>query len=272
MSDRTQPTDRLPRLPRTLPIALGIVVLSAAYLLLAQKAAGVRYDEVADSTSNLRDMVLVPVGLGAVLLAALWSWLRWGRQVLVDSPAMRPRRIFWVPVLALVAMIVVQATQPDWGELSTGFIIVGLLGAAAVGFTEELLVRGLLLDGARAQHGEAYAFFFTSIVFGLLHGLNVLNGQDLDTTITQVLVTTLTGMSLYCARRVAGTLVFAMVLHALFDFVLLMQGTSHTESGSAVASPDQVIAAIATYAGWISLIVVIVLLVRRRDRRVHVAG
>lgn len=56
-----------------------------------------------------------------------------------------------------------------WSERSFGLIALITLGTLMVGFGEELVMRGILLNAVRARHGELAVLFITSIVFGLAH-------------------------------------------------------------------------------------------------------
>ena len=63
------------------------------------------------------------------------------------------------------------------------------------------------------------------VVFGCLHGLNIINGQALIPTIQQVILAGLTGGVFYTIYRKTGLLVVPMILHALMDFSILTIGT-----------------------------------------------
>ena len=98
------------------------------------------------------------------------------------------------------------------------------VGFALVGFSEELMTRGLLVTGFRAQLVEVWVAGGTAVLFGMMHGLNVFFGQDASTTVKQVLGTIPMGVLFYVCRRVTGSLVPAMVIHALVDFSLVVFG------------------------------------------------
>jgi len=67
-------------------------------------------------------------------------------------------------------------------------------------------------------------WFLSSLTFGLMHLVNLVDGQALGQTLFQVLSAFLFGTALYILRRVTGTLVWAMVLHALWDFSVFAAG------------------------------------------------
>jgi uncharacterized protein len=96
-----------------------------------------------------------------------------------------------------------------------------VLGSIGVGFCEELAIRGLLPTGLRGTLTEGRAWFWSTLLFGLLHLPNWVFGAG-PGAIAQVGMAFLAGTTLYLLRRGAGTLVAAMLLHAIWDFSSLI--------------------------------------------------
>jgi len=81
-------------------------------------------------------------------------------------------------------------------------VVYAAIGTMLVGHSEELLIRGLLIRGVRGSGApEIGVFFASSIAFGLLHGINVLNRQSVRTTVIQVIFTAVFGGAMYTSRR-----------------------------------------------------------------------
>jgi membrane protease YdiL (CAAX protease family) len=198
---------------RTGFVAVGLYL---AVLLVGVLISGVNYDEIGDSTSNLVGAVLVPVGIGALVLAGLTSWLGWWGPALREAPC-GPRWFLLLPVAVLLIPVLNLLTEdiPDRG--AQFFLILGL-AMLLVGFSEELLTRGLLLTGLRSSVTEVQVWLFTSLTFGLIHGINLVFGQDLGSTLIQVASATTLGSTFYAIRRVTGFLPVCMLLHAFWDF------------------------------------------------------
>ena len=111
------------------------------------------------------------------------------------------------------------------GSPDTTLIITIFVATVFVGYSEELLTRGLLVQGARGSGlSEVKVFLIVMIVFALFHGINFLVGQNAITTLQQIF-TGLAGGVFYTIFRKTGLLVVVMVLHGLFDFSLLSQST-----------------------------------------------
>lgn len=239
LTDQLHTADASPSAPRVRPSlvpALGVfVVYLVAIVGLSELfASDVDYTELAASSENFRDGVVLPIGVVSVLLAVVTSYFGWWKPVFFE-PRTTPRWLTIWPVLAIVSFVVNIAIDAD--QWDAGFFVLLLIGFAFVGFSEELMTRGLLLTGARAQYREPIAWLISTACFGLMHGLNALNGQDTGTTAVQVASTMGTGTLLYFARRIGGTLILAMALHAFFDSTLIVHGGPGAELNSDTASP-----------------------------------
>jgi uncharacterized protein len=99
-----------------------------------------------------------------------------------------------------------------------------------VGFCEEITYRGLLLTSLRSKLSDGWVCILTSVIFGLIHGSHIMLGQDISTTISQFFFAALMGFSLYMVRRVTGSLIWAMLLHGLWDVSVFMSNYASTVS------------------------------------------
>ncbi|WP_350350069.1 CPBP family glutamic-type intramembrane protease [Agromyces sp. G08B096] len=106
-----------------------------------------------------------------------------------------------------------------------------------VGFTEEMATRGLLLVGLRSRLHEGWVWFISTAAFAVMHLTNALGGQGLDLTMTQVGMAFLGGTVFYILRRTTGTLIWAMVLHGLWDFSTFAVGHGTAGPLAPLASP-----------------------------------
>jgi uncharacterized protein len=145
-------------------------------------------------------------------------------------------------------------------QTATWLLVLGV-GTLLIGFGEELLTRGTGLVGLRGRFAEPLSWFFSCLIFALLHGLNVLFGQGALDTVTQVGAAFAAGTVLYLLRRLAGSLIPCMLVHAFFDF------TTFTLPADAAASGSPWLAlGLAQYPAFI-LAFVGVFLVLRKDAR-----
>ena len=213
-------------------VGIVLFVVYAAIFSVLFLASGVDYDAVGDTTSNVMKAIVLPVGVGALGLLLVTYLFGWWRPVFRDEDR-APRWTLLIPAFMAAAIVVGLATA-DWGGRGSSFIVWLLVGTLFVGIAEEVLARGLLLTAFRGGMGEVGVWFWTSLVFGLLHSLNILFGQSVGATIVQILFAFALGSVLYACRRATGLLVIPIVLHALWDFTtILSSGEGATVSAGA---------------------------------------
>lgn len=202
-----------PRPLVTVGIGLGYMAIVAA----TWSFLGFEYDEVGSSTTTVVEGIVVPVAIGAVFLAAATSYLGWWGPALHED--MRAPKWLWaVPVFMFLPGLGFLLGGSDEADRSAGFLLALGIGCLLVGFSEEILTRGTGLVGLRGGFGEALSWFFSCLLFGLIHALNALFGQSVGSTMQQILIAFLAGSVFYITRRVSGTLVVCMLLHAWIDF------------------------------------------------------
>jgi membrane protease YdiL (CAAX protease family) len=213
------------------------------------KVLGVDYNTVQDTTSSVIKGIVIPVGTGAVFLAGYTTYLGWWTPVMLERPRTAPRWTIVVTLLYLVAALISVATSGTF-TLSASHVLVLALGCALVGFSEEIMTRGLMLVGFRGGMSEGWVWFLTCALFGLLHGLNVLFGQSLSATIRQIGFAFVAGTALYVVRMAQGALLPAMVLHGLWDFGTLGADASNTTTPLFVGLLFQLTLIVSLVAAW----------------------
>jgi hypothetical protein len=202
-------------------------VVFAAYTVLVSVlwlVLDVDYSTIGLSTDSALEGIVIPVGAGAVLLVAAATWLGWWSPALSEAGRSGPGWVVAVPVL-LAVMVVIGLLSVDFGADVGSLLPLLALGTLLVGFSEEMLTRGLGLVGFRGGVSERMAWFWTSLLFGILHGINVVFGASVGSTVQQITFAFVVGSALYVTRRVLGTLLVPMLLHAAWDF-----GTIGTEA------------------------------------------
>ncbi|MFV0287127.1 MAG: lysostaphin resistance A-like protein [Demequina sp.] len=197
-------------------VGLAVFAVYALIIFVMWTVNDVDYASVQDSTKQAVNGIVIPVGIGAVFLIAVTTWLGWWRPVLRERRRNAPRWMLLAPLLFGVGGLVTVAGS-DLGAIPASQITAILVGVALVGFAEEMAARGVLLTGVRGAYGEVMVWFVTCLAFGLLHAMNAVFGQGLGQTAVQVLMAFLFGSVFYVARRATGTIVVGMVIHALWD-------------------------------------------------------
>jgi membrane protease YdiL (CAAX protease family) len=237
-------------------IAIAAIVGYLAVVFAVWVATGIEYDEVGDTVENVQKSVVLAVGLGAVYLIVVTSALGWWK------PAMRePRKVgggwMWlIPILLLVgAALNLAATK--WGEIDgVGTYALWLgIGTLFVGFSEELLTRGIAIVGGRGSMHEKWVWAFSGAIFALIHVPNALFGQGATETAQQVVFAFAVGLTYYVTRRISGALIVTMILHAIWDFSTFIQ--AHSVDGLAEKP-----ASVSIFAMYTAIVLGVVALVK----------
>lgn len=207
------------------PTAWKAVLLVAGYLVLftaVSQVAGWLFRDLVDTDDLLGSaggilLLTLPIGLAGlalVLFAARQGWWAeiFGRQ------RVEGRRWMWIGPGLVVLAIVAHLAGVDWGHWGAGQLLAMVLLGACVGFTEEIATRGLAVKIIRdAGHGEKFVAFLSSLLFSLMHLVNLISGMTLTTVASTVVYTFAFGMCMYLTMRVTGTIWAAIVLHGLTD-------------------------------------------------------
>jgi membrane protease YdiL (CAAX protease family) len=219
--------DQKYRLKPTLLNALIIVVAYVVFLSLLQKLFGVPYTDIAKSSTNMLYGVLIPVVIGSMVLTITALWSGWWKDLWRDKYHIKDHA--WMHIFLIIVVIQIMANffSGNISSLDAQFIIYTFIGTAFVGYSEELLARGLLVRGARGSgFSEVKVFLIVILVFGCIHGVNIINGQSVVTTLGQIVTAGLTGGVFYTVFRKSGFLAAPMALHCLYDFSIFTQGTT----------------------------------------------
>ncbi len=254
MDDPGDPALGARRLPIAAFIAIVLVDLAIITVVGELSASGLDH-EVRTSEEVVRGLLL-PVGASLVFVYAVVAALGWWRPVFVDD---RPvQRWVWVVPIVFAIAIAVAIDYADLADKGVGFVLLLLLAALCVGFSEEGLFRGIGVTTLRANGlTEGKVALWSSVIFGAAHLVNALSAGG--AAVGQAIAVSFAGYFFYLTRRVSGGLVVPAMIHGLFDFSIL--------SGAVVED--------ATYPGGLAAIaayplVAIILLVRRK--RIEPAG
>ena len=242
---------------------IGIVVLLAyaAWVMAAWIWRGVDYRQIASETS-LVQAVIQPLGIAAVLLAVFNSWAVWWRATLFETHRVRRPLLLAVLLLAMLGFIAATLGSTDFTAITLRHLALVAVATLLVGFCEEMVSRGILLVSLRGSlRSEAWVWFVSSAMFGLLHATNAFFGVG-PLALVQVVLAFCVGSGLYLLRRLGGTLLLPMLVHAAWDFSTLASGLD--------ADPPGAVAFAFMASTWV-LSLLLVFVVLRRERAPVVA-
>ena len=219
------------------------VVAVVGYLVLyglVGQAIGAIFRGEIDTTNvfvtpgNLFLVLGASIVVGAIILVAFLASVGWLRPVFARQP-ISGRGWMWIFVVLAIIPIVLRFAGIDYDSYGVPVVVTMLLIGLLIGFTEELLYRGIVIKILRdGGHREISVAVISSLLFALSHSVNLLSGQPLLTVALTVVFTFGFGMVMYLVLRVTGNIVWPMLIHALTDpTTFLASGGVDTSTGAA---------------------------------------
>lgn len=199
-----------------------LIVITVVSLL-----SGVPFPDVGTTADFTWRGAVMDLAVGAVYLSIVATALGWWRPALFERRRSRHTWPVFVPILMLVGAVINLATT-DWAQFDTSFLFALLALGVLVGFCEELMARGLVLTAFRSQWREVWVWLGTSVLFGVMHAVNIVLGAPASAAVPQVFLAFASGTAFYILRRVTGSLIWAMLLHGLWDVSVFAVGHAPT--------------------------------------------
>jgi uncharacterized protein len=192
------------------PIIFSVLAVFLAVVVIQMLGAGLPYLKL----SQLAIQLTIE-GMLCGYVISLLVLLKWWREAGFKQAISRPKLLAYLPLLFLpIAVLVTNGFKPASASEMILFTFFTLL----VGFAEEGLLRGVVLR-AMVPSGITRAVVLSSLLFGLGHLINILEGASPATTIVQITYSTLLGIGFAGARLYTGTIWPVIVVHTLIDFV-----------------------------------------------------
>lgn len=174
------------------------------------------------SATNVLIELLLPIGIGALLIAGFLAAIGWikpvfGRQPITGRPWM------WIAVAIVAYPIIFRLIGTDYAAFPAGVVLLSFITGLFIGIAEELVTRGAGVALLRkAGYKELVVAVLSSTLFAMMHLLNAV-GTGFDLTIAILLVYTFFfGICMYLVMRVTGSVVWAIVMHGLTDPTLFL--------------------------------------------------
>lgn len=126
-------------------------------------------------------------------------------------------------VLLMVSVIYEAITAPEGPWKAPLMIIVGVISLFQIGFCEEVIFRGVIVNALVGKYGkDAKGIWFTVLISGLLFGSahlsNYFFGVTLEATIVQAISASAIGIYFAAAYLRGRSLWSMIVLHTIIDF------------------------------------------------------
>jgi len=162
--------------------------------------------------------IALPILITSVLIAIFALSIGWLRELFAPQ-TIRGRGWMWVGIAVVLAINVTSLASLDYAKAGAPVILSWLFTGLCVGFAEEVVTRGFVVNLMRkAGHPEIAVGLVSAGIFAALHFGNVFTStQGLGTTLLQVVYTFFFGLCMYLALRVTGNLIWPILIHASTD-------------------------------------------------------
>ena len=188
----------------------------------------------------------LPIALGGVLLV-LFAWsVGWLRELFGPQP-IRGRGWMWIAVAVVLVFNVLRFATIDYGAAGAGVVVAWVVAGLFVGFAEEVLTRGFVVNLMRkGGYREIVVALVSALLFALLHSGNLLSGQSPLATGFQLVYTFAFGILMYLSLRVTGNLIWPILLHATTDPSIFLQSAYPADGAlTAIAAQGNIAVVIA---------------------------
>ncbi|MGY2896506.1 CPBP family intramembrane glutamic endopeptidase [Deinococcus sp. UYEF24] len=166
----------------------------------------------------------------SVLAVGLLSALSWWRAAGFRR-ADTPHDLLWfLPLLLPVVLNLCLGLDFRSLILTVELLLISLL----IGFSEETIFRGLMLNALKAK-GPWTAATVTSVLFRLSHALNLLSGKSGAEILIQICYALAIGFGFAAVALTTGLLWPLILVHALIDFTSFLGRTELSPTWNAVA-------------------------------------
>lgn len=214
-------------------VALGVYLVWQAVNSGIQMA-GTGSDEI-DLLDLVKHGISPSIGAASLFLLALVLVFRWWREVgLAQGPQRGTLKVIW-PWLLFLALFAVSALGAGMPPATVTLFI--LVNTMLVGWSEEVMFRGIMLRGLFRSGGIWVAILGSSALFGAIHVLNVFLTGDLRGAVIQACAAFLSGIFLAAVRLRTGSLWTGIVLHGLWDAGTFFIAAGGTAAAGAAAGP-----------------------------------
>ena len=213
------------------------VILAAVYYGLYQLLGFIVVPLFPPVEPNSAAYILIfyalPIFLGGVLLVIFGFSLGWLRELFGRQP-IRGSWWMWIAVAVVLLFNILHFATIDYGAAGFDVVAAWLLAGLFIGFAEEVLTRGYVVNLMRkAGHSEIAVATVSAAVFAGLHAGNLFGGQPLLATAIQLLYTFAFGICMYLALRVTGNIIWPILLHATTDPSIFLHTAYPTEGALA---------------------------------------
>lgn len=123
--------------------------------------------------------------------------------------------LLFIPVSVLGIFSAAKVFDPH-----LSFLIV-LFDCLLIGVAEEGMYRGILMGALLKKTKPVIAILISSVMFSLLHLLNLLGGLDSSEVVNQMIFTFIMGLFLGSVYFYTKNILFPILFHSIWDYIIL---------------------------------------------------
>ena len=217
--------------PSKLPPLLIAAALLTAYLIwFLAPLAFVERESATVAPTGFDAIYTAGIGevIVAVVLLLLVGMLGWWKFIGFKPSEAGGLKFVWLPLLYTLLLIALAAgfarssATPLLEVFEYHQLALLLLISFLVGLNEETIFRGFLFQGLASRLGPFLTILLCGVLFGMFHLVNLITGQPLDTTLSQVVQAGSMGFMYAALRLRLGSIWPLILLHGFWDFAISM--------------------------------------------------
>lgn len=147
----------------------------------------------------------------------------------------------WPVILHTIIALARSIIQVNISNINVYEVIALLLYTLTVGLFEEIMCRGWLQNEfierfGKDRKGVIYSIVVSGSIFGFMHITNLFFGQDVFTTLIQIMAAIVTGVSFGAIYYRTKNIWSVIILHGLWDFAVFFAQINATTSCVEISS------------------------------------
>jgi membrane protease YdiL (CAAX protease family) len=201
----------------SLTVGLRATAIYFAVIACATAYSFVLSDPPGDTIQKLWRLLPLQLILVGFCLAFIFRYLTWQT---VGFGRVEWRAVLWLLPSMLAMALMIRDIMPTFLTVGWVGLCLLILVPLLVGFSEEVMFRGILLRSAMARLPVAYAMLLSAVVFALMHVLNGIITQSFWPTLQQTALAFCVGFFLAPIAIKVGNLWPLIIWHAAWNMIV----------------------------------------------------
>ena len=196
---------------REIFIAIGYTTIMAIAMAVAYHIFGYKYTD-----SELKNVLIY---FEAIMTCyAVFLYLKFYKGKAFKKMAVTPWFLIYSSILAVIlALFVLQNGYPQ----NASIFITTFITTIFIAVSEEIVYRGIVLQGFLENNSKFKAIICSAILFSLLHFVNIFAGFNITSVILQLLNTFVHGVAIGCLMVLTANIIPFIIFHFVWDFIML---------------------------------------------------